>query len=232
LAARLSHPARPLKHAHYIGPLNRFAWEKPESAQGFSEATREASPRPTSPTIDWLAIISGPEPQRQAFENELRRQLSQAGGTRILILGKPGAQPRPAEGEIHSSSPENATLHPGELHVFNHVDGKTLNGWLQGAKAIVTRSGYTTVMEMACLGIRPLLMVPTPGQPEQEYLAKELARGNWIVTQNQEALDLSAALPALQNALGLNRLLDQNQSPGATREGLMDFLRHQIPLFQ
>jgi len=39
------------------------------------------------------------------------------------------------------------------------------------AKFIITRSGYTTIMELAELGKTRVLLLPTPGQTEQEYLA-------------------------------------------------------------
>jgi UDP:flavonoid glycosyltransferase YjiC (YdhE family) len=230
LASRLSHGVKPRRQSRFIGPLNRFAWEeKPEFSQRVGSETAPARLE-TPSALDWLAVISGPEPQRQAFENKLRVQLQAAKGTRVLVLGKPGARPDGGPAAPGERGETSLTLRDGELNVFQHVDGQTLQRWLAAAKAVVTRSGYTTVMELACLGVKPILMVPTPGQPEQEYLAQELARGNWIATQNQDDLDLAAAMRPLQQAKGLHHLVDPSRAPGATREGLLAFLNREIPL--
>ena len=43
---------------------------------------------------------------------------------------------------------------------------------LRKAKRIIARSGYSTIMDLACIGaLAKAELIPTPGQPEQEYLA-------------------------------------------------------------
>jgi len=76
---------------------------------------------------------------------------------------------------------------------------------LNRARVIVTRSGYTTLMELAELGKRALF-VPTPGQSEQEYLARfHRARGHvWSTTQRE--LDIPADVQHAQAASGIPRI--------------------------
>ena len=49
---------------------------------------------------------------------------------------------------------------------------------------IVSRCGYTTVMEVLAMQKKALL-IPTPGQTEQEYLAVELFNKKWCYTCQQ-----------------------------------------------
>jgi predicted glycosyltransferase len=64
---------------------------------------------------------------------------------------------------------------------------------MQHAELIVSRSGYTTLMDLAAIQ-RSALIIPTPGQPEQEYLGDLHARTGRFLVQGQEAIDLAAAL--------------------------------------
>ena len=57
------------------------------------------------------------------------------------------------------------------------------------ARLIVSRSGYTTMMELAELGKRALL-IPTPGQTEQEYLADLHYRAGHYYAVQQSKLEL------------------------------------------
>ena len=50
---------------------------------------------------------------------------------------------------------------------------------------IVCRSGYTTVMDLAHLG-KKAFFIPTPGQYEQEYLAKKFKKEGIIPSCKQE----------------------------------------------
>ena len=60
------------------------------------------------------------------------------------------------------------------------------------AKFIITRSGYTTVMELIELGKKNVLFIPTPGQPEQEYLADYYERKGYFHHAHQNRLNLKS----------------------------------------
>jgi hypothetical protein len=182
LSGVLGHP--PSGHGlnlQYIRPLCRFRSEAaPWNGTGSEEPGASAFSEAFL-TIDYLALVSGPEPQRTLFENALRKSLSGLPGTKVLVRGVPG-----------SSSPSSSTsaIRAGELTVFDHLPGETLDALLRGAHRVVCRSGYTTIMELAGICKRNVLLVPTPGQPEQESLAVHAAFCGFAVWQDQDRLDL------------------------------------------
>lgn len=131
------------------------------------------------PRHDVVAVISGPEPQRTMFERELIGVLGSKPGKHVLVRGLP-----------HMAQ-EAGEEHIGNVQVMAHVDAAALQALLTGARAIVSRGGYTMLMDLAALG-RSAIIVPTPGQEEQEYLGRLHARTGRFVVQRQGHLDLSA----------------------------------------
>lgn len=126
-----------------------------------------------------LVLLSGPEPQRTLFENALLPQLPGLNMPIVLVRGLPG-----------SSSPLPPM--PG-VQVHHHLPAKELEKALRNAAWVVCRSGYSTVMDLAALGKRSI-MVPTPGQTEQVYLARHLHRSGFAMAQRQRGFQLKAAL--------------------------------------
>ncbi len=214
LSGELGHPRRLPSQARYLGPLNRFAWEK-------SDSSSPATNRPQT-ELDWLAVVSGPEPQRTLFEAALKAQLSVLPGTRLLIQGLPT--------DKSGLDPKSFRIHSGEFQILPHLPGSVLRPLMQSAKAIVTRSGYTTVMELACLGIKPVLMVATPGQSEQEHIAAQMSGPGWVLNQSQEELNLAQAAPHLASLAGLGVALRGQVIPGASQAGLQEWFKAH-PLF-
>jgi uncharacterized protein (TIGR00661 family) len=131
--------------------------------------------------FDLVAMVSGPEPQRSVFENIMRDQLRYFDGNALLVKGLPEQK------EFTIS---------GSLTEVNHLEASELEQILQDSKIVLARAGYSTVMDLAALGKKAIL-VPTPGQTEQEYLAKFLAGKSWIVTREQNDFDLKEALQAI-----------------------------------
>ena len=69
------------------------------------------------------------------------------------------------------------------------------------AKLVITRSGYTTLMDLAQIGQKALL-IPTKGQPEQEYLAKyHLKQGNYYFSELDD-LNIPKDLEIAERFLG------------------------------
>lgn len=130
-----------------------------------------------------VAVISGPEPQRSMLEEHLSEQLQNISGEHLLVQGLP--QQRDAQQH-------------GRVHKVPHLSGKELAAGMRAAEFIVSRSGYTTLMDLVALG-RTALLIPTPGQSEQEYLARLHAGTGRFITQAQERIDLGKALDQLGN---------------------------------
>lgn len=184
LAGTLTGPDSPAGNREWIGPLGRFT-AAPED------------PASEAPRMDIAAVVSGPEPQRSLFEAALRASLARLPGTRVLVRGLPGA--------AGSWGPGLAALRSGELNVFDHLPGPELARIFAHAGTLVARSGYTTVMELAVLGAPAPVLVPTPGQTEQEYLAEHLSALGAAVTQAQHAIDLDAAIGRARELPGFRR---------------------------
>ena len=163
LAGDLSHGAQLPTNARYIGAVSRF--------DPHMQATERKGFR-------IVAVISGPEPQRTMLEGSLIEQLQHTEGQHLLIQGLPA---KPGDRQ------------QGNVRVRGHLSGQDLQQALLGAELIISRSGYTTLMDLAAIR-RSALIVPTPGQPEPEYLGTLHARTGRFFVQKQSALNVADAL--------------------------------------
>jgi len=138
--------------------------------------------------LDYLFIISGPEPQRTIFEQIVLPQLPALSGTKVVLLGSPARN--------STCSPDPATT------IISYASTEEKIALLNRAKFIVCRSGYTTMMELAEIQKRHGLFVPTPGQTEQEYLSAYYRKNGWFLSQSQYHLDLPSDVAAAQQFSG------------------------------
>lgn len=105
-----------------------------------------------------VAIVSGPEPNRSIFEHRLMEQFGKDAAHHFAIVrGNPS-------GIMSQSSKGNITF-------YDHLDDDSLLKLMAQSQKVISRSGYSSLMDYQSLGIRAELY-PTPGQTEQEYLAK------------------------------------------------------------
>lgn len=113
--------------------------------------------RNTPVTNQILFLISGPEPARTIFEEKILRQLGNIQQPVVLVRGLPKHQ-------------HELTNLPAHAKAYNHLETDELTGLVASAKLVVCRAGYSTLMDLTALRIHAVI-VPTPGQTEQEYLA-------------------------------------------------------------
>lgn len=106
-----------------------------------------------------LVLLSGPEPARTAWEEKLIRELPQYSGKVTLVRGLPSGGPALA------SYPQ--------LTIYDHLPAHELQLEIAAADWVIARAGYSTIMDLVTMKKKAIL-VPTPGQSEQEYLAKYL----------------------------------------------------------
>jgi UDP-N-acetylglucosamine:LPS N-acetylglucosamine transferase len=78
----------------------------------------------------------------------------------------------------------------------NHLEANELDQVLRDSRIVLARAGYSTIMDLAALGKKAIL-IPTPGQTEQEYLARFLSGKEWVVAREQKDFDLKEALSAM-----------------------------------
>jgi UDP-N-acetylglucosamine transferase subunit ALG13 len=141
--------------------------------------------RPTTGDVEpkhLLVVLSGPEPQRTILEELLLAQLKDYTGAILLVRGLPGSE----EGPITT----------GNLTIISHLDTEALQKAMEEAVLVISRCGYSTVMDLVTLGKKSIL-IPTPGQTEQEYLATHLMEQGLAVCAAQDEFQL---LPLLQVA--------------------------------
>ncbi len=158
LSGELSSNEMMLRNLKRVGLLSRFR----------GVAVKEDAP-------DWelLAILSGPEPHRTLLEREVIAMAQREGIKTLLVRGMPECNLRGiADGFI--------TLTP-------HLQTPDLANAIANAKYLICRSGYSTLMDLAALN-RSALLIPTPGQTEQEYLAAHLSGKGIFSTISQDML--------------------------------------------
>ncbi len=123
--------------------------------------------------------LSGPEPQRTLLENKIILDISKYNGTACIVRGLPGA----------------STLIPStnDIRFYNHLPTEEFNNEMETAEYIISRSGYSTVMDIVTLGKKSIL-IPTPGQTEQGYLAKYLTQKQFAFCMAQNNFSLTDSL--------------------------------------
>lgn len=169
LSGKLSHNIKPpLDNHHFIGILSRF------SNFEVDEKT---------PKYEIMAIVSGPEPQRSILENKLENELLKSGLKSILLCAKPNINTRE---EIDN------------LTKVSHMDDKEFAHTIMESKLIISRPGYSTIMDLVHFG-KNAIFIPTPGQTEQEYLADMLKQKKHYFSQKQSDFDLTSALSENKN---------------------------------
>jgi hypothetical protein len=134
---------------------------------------------------DLCVLLSGPEPQRSIFEKIVLHDLKKFEGTAFVVLGLPG--------KLQIVKPG-----PGQVEIQNHLPAEELGLLIQRSKIIICRSGYSSVMDLVKL-LKHAILVPTPGQTEQEYLAGYLQDQHLFYTVQQKDFSLSGALEAFNN---------------------------------
>lgn len=130
------------------------------------------SARVESESFEIVGMVSGPEPHRSLMEKALMDWMLAQPKPALLIAGRPGGVK-----ELH----EHVTVWP-------NPNATELAAALKGAETIICRSGYSSLMDLAALGKRAIL-IPTPGQPEQLYLAKHWKEQFGMATCTQTNLE-------------------------------------------
>lgn len=171
LSNELSHGKIKLTDYRYIGLLSRFADD------GNPELTQRDK------IFDLLVILSGPEPQRTIFENIIINQAKELNIKTMIFRGLPSA-----DKTVRVKSGIAVTDHPGDEDFMTVV---------KQAGKIICRSGYSTIMDLIALK-RQALLVPTPGQTEQVYLARHLAAKGLFLHMPQKDFNMKAALKMLE----------------------------------
>ncbi|MEO8150066.1 MAG: glycosyltransferase [Bacteroidia bacterium] len=189
LSGDLSHNCKLPGNSYYIGALSRFGSSKPEvgSLKSDSDVPGSDFRLPTS-HFNLLVILSGPEPQRTIFEKIIIAQLKTSSQKTLIVQGL-------------TNNFETKQLSENAWAV-SYLTSETLFQKIKEAELIISRSGYSTIMDLAVCGKKAVL-VPTPGQTEQEYLAEQFQEKNIFYSCKQPDFDLNDVIKKSETFDGL-----------------------------
>lgn len=169
IAGKLSHRISLQVPIYYIGWLSQF------------ENTAACRLTPNESYI--LAIISGPEPMRTQLETKLIAQMKQLSQQQFVVV---------------AGTDKHTNYDIPNIRYIPLAESETLLKLITNAHYIISRSGYTTVMDCIQLN-KKAIFIPTPGQTEQEYLAKHLEDLGYFATVAQHEIDLRKFDALLKN---------------------------------
>ena len=167
ISGRLSHDLKLPGNVRYIGLLSRFSGIKAGSGDKPLDIRHNT------------VILSGPEPQREILKDKLTVIMNDRDPVTVFLGGKPDGS--------------EDMLKSGKIIWYDHLTAAAMKEIIINSEIVVTRAGYTTIMELISLGTSALL-IPTPGQTEQEYLARRLSEKGWFSAIAQKKLN-SGYLP-------------------------------------
>ena len=162
-----------------------------------------------APEKHLLVILSGPEPQRTVLENKILSQLAGYDKPVIILRGLPSAKQLPAVAN-------------DQVTLYNHLPAKEMAQVISEAGTVICRSGYTSIMDLIPAG-KKCVFIPTPGQPEQTYLADYLASRNYCLSYPQQHFSISKMLHDLESFQPQKAILD-DVSPGERLQATLSSL--------
>jgi len=158
LAGELSHPSKIEGNVQYIGLLSRFSNLRVNT---------------TNETFDLVGVASGPSPQRELFIDEIVKFARIHSLKTLIIKGEPEA---------------GAAIYMVDgIEFVGHLEELRFASIVKSSKRVICRAGYSTIMDMFALGVKPII-VPTPGQTEQEYLLKYLSNNKIMFGVSQSSI--------------------------------------------
>lgn len=172
----LSHKFQTGKKVSFTGIISRF------SCAQIKEETEKK--------YDVLFINSGPEPHRTTLENIIISQLKNSGSTAAILRGLP-------------ETIDHQTV--DHIDFFTHAHDDDFLKLVAQSRYIIARGGYSTIMDLLALN-RKAVLIPTPGQTEQEYLAKHLHKNGMFVFERQKEFSLKNALEKLSLLNGTHKI--------------------------
>jgi len=155
----------------YVGILSRFTHD--ENA---------------APSYDYLYLLSGPEPQRTVLEKRLSLTLSKGEGNEKILPLTPS---RGGEKIVLVRGTKQTTKidFPSNVKVIDFANTEELQQLLNSSKYIVCRGGYSSIMDVVAVK-KSALLIPTPNQYEQEYLAEYLSEKKYFSATTQHNIQL------------------------------------------
>ncbi len=182
ISGKLSHGLRLPDNVRYTGIMSRFMLQQSPPAKSTFISKHN--------TI----ILSGPEPQRGILKKLLASILKGKEITTVVLEGR--------------ADKKREIIKDGNILYYTHLPASEMQPMITKSESIVTRSGYTSIMDLISLNCSALL-IPTPGQTEQEYLAAYLSERGWFDTMRQSQLHEEINLP-LKRTIAFPEIIEQS----------------------
>jgi len=140
---------------------------------------------------DVIVVLSGPEPQRTKLEEKIIEQAVQLPQHFLIVRG--------------ITTPYSEMQLTKNVKVISLLTSKKLNSAILESKLVICRSGYSSLMDLVRLKSKAIL-IPTPGQTEQEYLADHFHQQGIFYTQSQKELNLKEAINKAKEFSGFGQV--------------------------
>ena len=181
-------------------------YSPPKNARYIGPLTRFKQKSNVQKEYDILALLSGPEPQRTILENILLEELKKVRCKSLVVRGIPEKTQRIKLSE--------------SISVISSLDSEGLNNAILASDIVISRPGYSTLMDLDALG-KNAILIPTPGQTEQVYLAARLKDTGTFCVSDQENFSLSNALDEAHRYRGYPPRESHTSSLGVSIERLL-----------
>jgi len=112
------------------------------------------SPVPAEHIPDVLLVVSGPEPQRHMLVEKFADLFRNDSRELWIVAGQPHKK--------YDNRDNN-------IRIISHMRRAELKYLMMHVPVLILRSGYTSLMDLHAIK-RKAILIPTPGQTEQEYL--------------------------------------------------------------
>lgn len=165
------------------GLSGRLSFPSPFPRTQYLGLLSRMNPSQQPPEYELLVLLSGPEPQRTRLEEIVVKQLNDElpNLPTLLVQGK-------TEATVRKQLPGTETT------IVSYLAGMELQRAFSASRMILCRSGYSSLMDLARMA-KPAILLPTPGQPEQEYLGQRCRDLGWAyLCHAQEELNLAEAI--------------------------------------
>lgn len=184
------------KEDNLSGDLSHNLFKIDEDKLHYAGVLSDFKKKKIKKDIDYLISITGPEPQRTMFEEKMLSHIDDLKGKIVVTLGK--------SENIEKFKKDN-------IETYSFLSKEEREDLLNRAKLVVSRSGYSTILDLAVIGTKAL-MTPTPGQVEQEYLSKYHNIQGTFYSVNQNKIDLTRDVEIAKKTSGITRKCDVNKS--------------------
>jgi uncharacterized protein (TIGR00661 family) len=152
--------------------------------------------RKTKKNIDCMISISGPEPQRTMLEKKMLSQVDDLKGKIVITLGK---------------TEKKDKFNKKNIETYSFLSKEKREDFLNRTKMVISRSGYSTIMDLAVIGAKAL-MIPTPGQIEQEYLGQYHNKKKTFYSVSQNKINLKRDIETANKRTGIKRKCNVDKS--------------------